>query len=246
MSTPPSMALPVDARRDRFERWSRLGLTSNPFRVLEADELGRVYLSDPELVATGQSPEQLIAGNLNLFGYAGPGERGKTTQLDWIESQLMLRNETVTRSRIRPVYGHWFTTPPLPCVPTTDWWLIDEIDWFTARALSRLWTLIAQFSGRCVITCHTPIAPAVARSPFAPHFIELPAPNAARVCVRFAARCEVCRLKGSGIEYRLEEAAAGWLLNQFSGLRQVEARLYDLFQNHDIIPELLTVEVLAR
>lgn len=207
--------------RYRLERFARLGLKWNPFRVAEPAEICGFYTPPSDDAA---SATEIAGSDVPVTQILAPCGWGKSTLL------------LAVAKRLREIpRDFWFTYIPQEGpfdvgVPSDgiSVFLIDEAQRVARRNLRELFHwLEKQRSRRLIVTSHADLS---AETSLETATIRIPRVDPQRLERLFQRRIDWAQ-SGEAAPFRLEAAAAEWLIDRCrSNLRLVEASLYEVFQ----------------
>jgi hypothetical protein len=225
------MHQPPRADHLRLQRFERMGLTGNPFRVLAREALAEVYVA-PE--GSGARADAIVASAASVIQIIAPRGWGKSMLLAAVQAKLAAV----------PTQCHYLYCPPEEAVRFTppgakvEAVLLDEAQRLRPRCLRRARRWCERSGGRIIAATHDDLT---AHFGSQTRTVRLPRADAAMIARLFARR--VAAAGGDPTRIRLGEGAAGWLTRRAAGnLRWIEALCYEAFQSVEAA-EGVTIDV---
>ena len=228
---------PSPDQRGGLERFARMGLSGNPFRVVPPAEIPGLYA--PPLDGQGPSAADIARSGARCVQILGREGFGKSILLATVGGLLEDEGLCCERRYLPPHHDGIFVEPR----GGVDVLLLDEAQRLTrkARRAARLWYDDGG-QRRLVMTTHEDLRRAFGREL---ESLEIPAADAAAIDRVFRRRIEFSG--GDSESIRLSPRGARWLESECGGcLRRVEEFCYELFQAIEATREIVIDDGLLR
>jgi len=223
---------PSDDHRASLERFVRMGLGGNPFRVVPPGEVASLY--EPLAPSRGPRADGIAASSARFVQIIGAEGRGKSTLLSAIQPLLEEQGLTCERRFLPPDHDGRFDAPRDAAAVL----LIDEAQRLRrkSRLAARSWLEVGD--RRLIVTTHEDL-----HRTFGDESETVELPDADAEIVDRVFRRRIVTSGGDADLIRLTPGAARWLAQASGGsLRWVERFCYELFQHIEASPRILIDE----